>query len=61
MATWEDLVALKQAFPFAPAWGQAAFQRRGNVRASTPAQPSPVMGRRTRKPNVRLSSNEWTH
>jgi hypothetical protein len=30
-ATWEDLESLKQAFPRAPAWGQADFQDRGIV------------------------------
>jgi hypothetical protein len=31
LATWEDLVELRQRFPRAPAWGQAGFQGRGNV------------------------------
>ncbi|WVZ81602.1 hypothetical protein U9M48_028957, partial [Paspalum notatum var. saurae] len=31
LATREDLISLKQTFPFAPAWGQAASQGRGNV------------------------------
>jgi len=26
LATWEDLDYMKQIFPYAPAWGQAAFQ-----------------------------------
>ena len=26
LATWEDMEALKQQFPSAPAWGQAGFQ-----------------------------------
>jgi hypothetical protein len=34
-ATCEDLVFLKQQFPYAPAWGQAGFQDQGNV--SVPA------------------------
>jgi hypothetical protein len=40
--TWEDLVSLKQQFPYEPAWGQAGFQDRGNV--SVPA------GRNTEAP-----------
>jgi transposase InsO family protein len=35
LATWEDLKALKDRFPHAPAWGQAAFQERGNVSTDT--------------------------
>jgi hypothetical protein len=31
LATWEDLDALKQQFPRAPAWGQAVTQEGGNV------------------------------
>ena len=31
LATWEDLKALQDRFPHAPAWGQAAFQEQGNV------------------------------
>lgn len=34
-ATWEDVDALRQQFPYAPAWGQAAFQEEGIV--SVPA------------------------
>ncbi|KAJ1276549.1 hypothetical protein BS78_05G222500 [Paspalum vaginatum] len=30
LATCEDLISLKQTFPFVPAWGQAASQGRGN-------------------------------
>lgn len=61
LATWEDLVVLKQSFPFAPAWGQAASQRRGNVSsAPTEDEASPVLGRQVRKPSVRVSGNEWT-
>jgi hypothetical protein len=35
-ATWEDMEALKQQFPLAPAWGQAGFQERGIVNIPTP-------------------------
>jgi hypothetical protein len=38
MATWEDLVSLRQRFPRASAWGQAEFQGEGNV--SVPAPPA---------------------
>lgn len=31
LAMWEDLEALKQRFPRAPAWGQAGLQRGGDV------------------------------
>jgi hypothetical protein len=31
MATWEDKDSLQQAFPFAPAWGQAGFKGGGIV------------------------------
>nr|AQA29564.1 integrase core domain protein [Zea mays] len=30
LATWEDLIPLRQRFPRAPAWGQAACYREGN-------------------------------
>jgi hypothetical protein len=35
LATWEDLKALQDRFPHAPAWGQAAFQDRGNVSSNS--------------------------
>jgi hypothetical protein len=31
LATWEDKYALHQAFPHAPAWGQAGFKGNGIV------------------------------
>jgi hypothetical protein len=34
LATWEDLEALKQCFPWAPAWGQAVSRRGGDVNSS---------------------------
>jgi hypothetical protein len=37
LATWEDYEALRQEFPRATAWGQAAFQGGGDV-SSTPAK-----------------------
>nr|ACG46650.1 hypothetical protein [Zea mays] len=35
LATWEDLIPLRQRFPRAPAWGQAACYREGNLSLST--------------------------
>jgi hypothetical protein len=35
LSTWEDLVALKQKFPAAPAWGQAVAKEGGGVTAAT--------------------------
>jgi hypothetical protein len=69
LATWEDLEELQQHFPRVPAWGQAAFQGRGNVSdtvsppaslsnqagPSTPAQPM----KRTRRPSERYASSDW--
>lgn len=65
-ATWEDLEALRQRFPLAPAWGQAGLQQRGIVSDPTPADnddrvsPSSV-GRpmRTRRAATRYSGDEW--
>jgi hypothetical protein len=34
LATWENLVALKQRFPDAPAWGHAGSQEEGTVRTA---------------------------
>jgi hypothetical protein len=61
LATWEDLMALKDRFPHAPAWGQAAFQERGNVSADTQdnggagnkAGGEPEEGATTRMPRVK--------
>jgi hypothetical protein len=35
LATWEDLESIKQRFPRAPAWGQAASLREGDVISAT--------------------------
>ncbi|WVZ88094.1 hypothetical protein U9M48_034647 [Paspalum notatum var. saurae] len=58
MAMWEDRIQLQQAFPRAPAWGQAGSQDPRNV--STPAPPN-VRGPSTRqkKPNSRVTGEEW--
>jgi hypothetical protein len=42
LATWEDLEALKQSFPAALTWGQAAYKGRGSVR--TTAAPDMMPG-----------------
>jgi hypothetical protein len=65
MATWENLHQLRQAFPRAPAWGQADLQDPGTVTASSiPATTDeevhgPRAGSRIRKPNTRLAGSEW--
>lgn len=68
LASWEDLIALKQRFPFAPAWGQAGFQGRGNVSPLTTTEAAPAdpsqMGwpRRSKRDHVRsvlVSRPEW--
>jgi hypothetical protein len=35
LATWEDMEALRQCFPWAPAWGQAASKGGGDVNTTT--------------------------
>jgi hypothetical protein len=65
LATWEDFEALKQRFPKAPPWGQAAYQGRGSVNtvpsdqaswaaSADTAQPT----RRTRRPATRYASSD---
>jgi hypothetical protein len=51
LATWEDKEALMQQFPFAPAWGQAGAQGRGDVSALDAAH--------TRKSNGKYVGPEW--
>jgi hypothetical protein len=69
LATWEDYTAMKQAFPQAPAWGQAGFQELGNVRTvdqgdsneqNSTKGGSPRRSTRPKKPNVRISDPEWS-
>lgn len=38
LATWEDLIPLRQRFPRAPAWGQATCYREGNVSTVSPRE-----------------------
>ncbi|KAK3135673.1 hypothetical protein QOZ80_5BG0422020 [Eleusine coracana subsp. coracana] len=66
LATWEDEVALRDKFPQASAWGQAAFQGGKNVSTATMALSEAGTeggkvrrGARARKPNVRTSGSEW--
>jgi hypothetical protein len=65
LAIWEDFEELKQRFPKAPAWGQAASQGRGSVNivpfgqaswaaSGDTAQPT----RRTRRPATRHASTD---
>ncbi|WVZ95116.1 hypothetical protein U9M48_040918 [Paspalum notatum var. saurae] len=62
MATWEDRVRLQQAFPRAPAWGQAGSQDPGIVGTTAPPTTLPdVRGPSTRqkKPSTRVTGKEW--
>ena len=75
LATWEDMEALKQRFPRAPAWGQAGLRQGGDVndtdgtvleaklRSDTgvkePSAPEPRKGTRARHANVLISGPEW--
>lgn len=70
--SWEDEDALRQQFPRAAAWGQAASQERGYVRRlKTPehrdaekelreAEMKMGRGRRVRRPSGRFPSDVWT-
>jgi hypothetical protein len=42
LATWEDLEALKQRFPRAPAWGQATSEGGEDVSSQLPEEPEDV-------------------
>jgi hypothetical protein len=65
MATWENLLQLRQDFPRAPAWGQAGTQALGSVGGPTTIATSdeeahgPRVGSRVRRPNIRLAGDEW--
>ena len=70
--SWEDEDALRQQFPRAAAWGQAASQERGYVRRlKTPehmdaekelpeAEMEMGRGRRVRRPSGCFPSDVWT-
>ena len=62
MATWEDLEALRQRFPSAPAWGQAGSLQGGRVTTvpetnSDPTGPRPSSW--PKLPNMRVFGREW--
>ena len=65
MATWENLLQLRQAFPRAPAWGQAGSKGSRGVNGPSATSTSeevaqvPQAGSRTCRPNIRLAGAEW--
>ncbi|CAD6238507.1 unnamed protein product [Miscanthus lutarioriparius] len=64
LATWEDFEAVRQEYPRATAWGQAVFQGGGDVShrsnsAQDGAPGSRPGGRRPRKPNPRVTGDQW--
>lgn len=63
LATWEDLEALQQRFPRAPAWGQAGSYQGGNVSTTVTADQDQVTGPRrncrTSRPNKKFVGDEW--
>jgi hypothetical protein len=72
LAIWEDYTALRQQFPNAAAWGQAASQREGNVSTSQETDSkgrntirneqdssAQQVGRRLRKTNSRFIGTRW--
>jgi hypothetical protein len=74
LATWEDLEAIKQRFPRAPAWGQAVSPRGGNASDTADegavttepdavtigsAAPRTRQGTRSKRPSVLISGSEW--
>jgi len=65
LATWESLEALHQAFPRAPAWGQAGTQAPGTVINSATddqqeeAPDGPRKGERVCRPNERVTGPMW--
>lgn len=42
-ATWEDMEQLQQAFPWAPAWGQAGIEEEGIVNDPAPLGGDPAL------------------
>jgi len=65
MVTWENLLQLRQAFPRAPAWGQAGSKGSRGVNGPSATSTSeevaqvPQAGSRTCRPNIRLAGAEW--
>ena len=60
MTTLENVVALQQFYPFAPAWGQAASYQGGNVSNAQAQQEEVRRSKRPRKENPRVSGLEWS-
>jgi hypothetical protein len=68
LATWESLQQLRQQFPYAPAWGHAGSQEKGDVstvpnpahsQQLLPGEPSEARPKRARKPNERFAGPTW--
>jgi hypothetical protein len=68
LATWENLIAVKQHFPLAPAWGHARSQQEGDVSTVTQeAGPEDTVTRpearpkrkRASRPNTNVFGPEW--
>ena len=63
LATWEDMEALRQRFPAAPAWGQAGPLHGGDVSttntSTSSAEPGPRRSLRPKVPSVRVSGPAW--
>jgi hypothetical protein len=68
LATWENLIAVKQRFPLAPAWGHARSQQEGDVSTVTQeAGPEDTVTRpearpkskRASRPNTNVFGPEW--
>jgi hypothetical protein len=68
LATWENLIAVTQRFPFAPAWGHARSQQEGGVSTVTKeAGPEDTVAypeaqprsKRATRPNVNVFDPEW--
>lgn len=77
LATWENLEALRQQFPLAPAWGQAGAHGGGDVSNTKGKTDDPIQQesppredaeknqdkrpKRMLKPNVKLAGPEWVN
>jgi len=59
LATWEDLEALQQCFPRAPAWGQAGSYQGGNVSTTVTADQDQVTGRVATAARVGPTRSSW--
>ena len=70
LATWEDEEAIKQAFPYAPAWGQAVSKGGRDVTKAQKTVPLEIddqaaakaqRSKRTKKPNVKYVGGPWVN